>query len=237
MKTTLHTWTRHWLIDGEHLYRRAIQLLVALLLLTWIGSNWYSVGQRGDEVTRLQTEALARVILSQASHEARVWILEENADGLYGLAHHLQQQEGILEVSIQDAQGRSLVRAGHDMAVQDYLTSLPTYLTAVPKVSPIDDNGRVVGFMRITFDYQRILAESDMYQRAYMQRSGFLIFLSVLAGFLLAISILKRRPRQVTVAEVGAGAKPNQQAKSQLKPQSKLQSKNTTPNTKPSGES
>lgn len=198
---TLHIWTRHWLIDGENLYRRVIQLTVALLLMGWIGASWYSVGQRGEEVTLLQTEELARVILSQASHEARIWILDDNMEGLEGLAEHLQQQDGILEVAIQDERGKTLVRAGHDLAVQDYLTMLPSSLRAVPKVAFIDEQGRVIGFIRITFDYQRILAESDVYQRAYMQRSGFLIFLSVLAGFLLATAVLKRRPRQINVSE------------------------------------
>lgn len=190
---TIHTWARHWLVDGEHLYRRAIQLVVSMLLLGWIGASWYSVGQRGEEVTLLQTEELARVILAQASHEAQVWILEDNQEGLRGLAQHLQQQDGILEVAIQDERGRTLVRAGHQMTVQDYLTTLPTSMRAVPKVSPIDNNGQMIGFIRITFDYQRILAESDMYQRAYMQRSGFLVFLSVLAGFLFATAVLRRR--------------------------------------------
>lgn len=193
MRITIHTWARHWLVDGEHLYRRAIQLVVSMLLLGWIGASWYSVGQRGEEVTLLQTEELARVILAQASHEAQVWILEDNQEGLRGLAQHLQQQDGILEVAIQDERGRTLVRAGHQMTVQDYLTTLPTSMRAVPKVSPIDNNGQMIGFIRITFDYQRILAESDMYQRAYMQRSGFLVFLSVLAGFLFATAVLRRR--------------------------------------------
>ena len=198
---TLHTWTRHWFIDGEHLFRRVIQLTVALLLIGWIGMGWYSVGQRGEEVTLLQTEALARVILSQASHEARVWILDDNMEGLGGLAEHLHQQDGILEVAIQDARGQTLVRSGHDLAVQDYLTMLPSSLRAVPKVASIDDQGRMIGFIRITFDYQRILAESDMYQRAYMQRSGFLIFLSVLSGFLLATAVLRRRSPRLKVNE------------------------------------
>lgn len=201
---TIHTWARHWLVDGEHLYRRAIQLVVSMLLLGWIGASWYSVGQRGEEVTLLQTEELARVILAQASHEAQVWILEDNQEGLRGLAQHLQQQDGILEVAIQDERGRTLVRAGHQMTVQDYLTTLPTSMRAVPKVSPIDNNGQMIGFIRITFDYQRILAESDMYQRAYMQRSGFLVFLSVLAGFLFATAVLRRRGsarREQTPAE------------------------------------
>ena len=193
MRMTIHTWARHWLVDGEHLYRRAIQLVVSMLLLGWIGASWYSVGQRGEEVTLLQTEELARVILAQASHEAQVWILEDNQEGLRGLAQHLQQQDGILEVAIQDERGRTLVRAGHQMTVQDYLTTLPTSMRAVPKVSPIDNNGQMIGFIRITFDYQRTLAESDMYQRAYMQRSGFLVFLSVLAGFLFATAVLRRR--------------------------------------------
>lgn len=201
MTMTLKYWTRHWLIDGEHLYRRVIQMLVAFSLLAWIGVTWYQTEQRGTEVRMVQTEQLAQVILAQANHEARVWLLEENEQGLAGLASHLQQQEGILEVSIQDERGRSLVRAGHDQSVQDYLNSLPTYMWAVPMVSAIEDNGRTIGFIRITFDYHRILAEADIYQRVHMQRTGFILFLSALAGFLLATSVLKRRPRHLPPAE------------------------------------
>lgn len=194
---TFKYWTRYWLVDGEHLYRRMLQMLVAFILLTWIGMSWYTTEQRGQEVRMVQTEQLARVILSQANHEARIWLLEDNGYGLAGLAQHLQRQDGILEVSIQDARGRSVVRSGHNQQVQDYLNSLPTYMWAVPMVSPIEEDGVVIGFIRITFDYHRILEEADIYQRAHMQRTGFMLFLSVLAGFLLAVSVLKRRPRQV----------------------------------------
>ena len=143
----------------------------------------------------LQTEQLARVVLAQAQHEARVWLLEDNAKGLAGLAEHLQQQDGVLEASIQDAQGRSLVRAGHSQPVHNYLNSLPTYMWAVPLVSRIDHEGRNIGFIRITFDYHRIMADADVYQRVNMQRTGFILFLSALAGFLFATAVLKRRPR------------------------------------------
>lgn len=197
MKITFLNLSKHWLISGEHLYRRGLQLAVALLLSIWIILMWLGAEQRGEEVRVLHTEQLARVILSQATHEAKIWLAEDNTSGLEGLAHHLQSQDGILEVSIQDEQGRSIVRAGHDLPVQTYLTSLPTSMWSVPMVSSIDEDGVSRGFLRITFDYNRIMSESQIYQRDYLHKTGFMLFLAALAGALAATALLKRRPRPI----------------------------------------
>lgn len=195
MKRSLTDWTKHWFVTGEHLYRRILQLVVASVLLLWIAITWFGAEQRGDDVRVLHTEQMARVILAQATHEARVWIAADNMDALQGLADHLRAQEAILEVSIQDAQGQPLVRAGHDLPVQTFLNSLPAPLWAVPMVQPIDDQGEAIGFMRITFDYNRIMSDSRIYQRDYQQKTGFMLFLALIAGMLFATALLKRRPR------------------------------------------
>ncbi|RUO32975.1 hypothetical protein CWE14_06935 [Aliidiomarina soli] len=201
MKETLIDWTKHWFVTGEHLYRRILQLLVALALILWIALTWFGAEQRGEDVRILHTEQLARVILAQASHEARVWISDDNVDALQGLAEHLRRQEAILEVSIQDAQGQSLIRAGHDLPVQTFLNSLPAPMWAVPMVQPIEEEGDAIGFMRITFDYNRIMSDSRIYQRDYQQKTGFMLFLAVVAGMLFAAALLKRRPRRVPPVE------------------------------------
>lgn len=198
MKITFLNLSKHWLISGEHLYRRGLQLAVALLLSIWIILMWLGAEQRGEEVRVLHTEQLARVILSQATHEAKIWLAEDNTSGLEGLAYHLQSQDGILEVSIQDEQGRSIVRVGHDLPVQTYLTSLPTSMWSVPMVSSIDEDGINRGFLRITFDYNRIMSESQIYQRDYLHKTGFMLFLAALAGALAATALLKRRLRAVS---------------------------------------
>lgn len=197
MNAILIKWSRHWLISGEHLYRRLLQLAVAVILLVWLGLTWFHAEQRGEAVRVLHTEQLARVILSQASHEARIWISENNMIGLHGLAQHLHRQDGILEVTVQDSEGRVLVKVGHDASVQGFLNSLPTSMWAVPLVTPVDNGREVTGFVRITFDYNRLMAKTHLHQRQYQRSIGFMLFLAVLAGALLATALLKRRPRQV----------------------------------------
>lgn len=198
MNAILINWSRHWLISGEHLYRRIIQLVVALILLIWLALTWFHAEQRGEAVRELHTEQLARVILEQASHEARIWISENNMIGLHGLARHLHRQDGILEVSIQDSEGRVLVRVGHDASMQTFLNSLPTSMWAVPLVTAIDDAYETTGFVRITFDYNRLMAKSNLHQREYQRNIGFMLFLAALSGALLATALLKRRPRHIT---------------------------------------
>jgi uncharacterized membrane protein affecting hemolysin expression len=203
MQASLFSWSKHWLISGEHLYRRFLQLAVALVLAIWIMQMWSNSERQGEAVRMLHTDQLARVILGQAAHEARIWLQDENMRGLEGLAAHLQRQDGILEVAISDDFGKTLVRAGHDMPVHRFLNDLPTYMWAVPMVQPIEEleSSRRLGFIRVTFDYNRIMADTQIHQRAYYQQTGFMLFLSALAGALAVTAFLKRRPRRAPPAE------------------------------------
>ncbi|MGX5913553.1 AhpA/YtjB family protein [Aliidiomarina sp. Khilg15.8] len=203
MQASLFNWSKHWLISGEHLYRRVLQLVVALVLAIWIMQMWSSSERQGETVRMLHTDQLARVILDQAAHEARIWMQDENMRGLEGMAHHLQRQDGVLEVAISDGFGKTMVRAGHDLPVHTFLNELPTHMWAVPMVQAIEeaDSNRPLGFIRLTFDYNRIMAKSQVHQRAYYQQTGFMLFLAALAGALAVTAFLKRRPRQVPPAE------------------------------------
>lgn len=183
--------------SGEKLYRRTVYLVVAVIISSIIISTWYQAKQEGEEVLMEHTERLARVILSQARHEARVWFLDNNLSGLNSLASHLSQQEGIIEVSIQDYQGQNLVREGHDQPLHNYLRSLPTDLWAVPMVDPVMDRdgpgAQLLGFVRITFDYDRIMAESRPHHRLFMRQNAFMLFMAAIAGFMVATAMVRRR--------------------------------------------
>ncbi|RUO19597.1 hypothetical protein CWE08_09185 [Aliidiomarina iranensis] len=188
---------RPWMLPGERTYRRVILIVAALALLGIIANSWYQANQKGEEVLVEHTENLAQVIMAQAQNEAKIWFIEDNYNGLENLAQHLQNQEAILEVSIQDELGRNLVRVGHDMPVHTYLTNLPDSIWAVPMVAPVydrsDSGPHLLGFVRITFDYDRITAESRPYHRASLQQQAFMLLLAFLAGVLVTFSFLRRR--------------------------------------------
>lgn len=188
---------RPWLVRGERWYRRGLLGFLAALIITNIATAYWQSRDEGDRVLAAHTENLARLILSQAEHEARIWFLEDNHEGLRSLAHHLQGQEAILEVSVQDELGRSIVRAGHDLPIHQYLLSLPDTLWAVPMVATVMDHdgagAQLLGFVRITFDYDRITAQSRPYHRASLQNQLLMLVMAFLAGILVAFAILRRR--------------------------------------------
>ncbi|WP_194755272.1 hypothetical protein [Aliidiomarina indica] len=195
---------RPWLVRGERWYRRGLLGFLAVLLLANIATAYWQSRDEGDRVLAAHTENLARLILLQAEHEARIWFLEDNHDGLRSLAHHLQGQEAILEVSVQDELGRSIVRAGHDLPIHHYLLSLPDSLWAVPMVATVMDHdgagAQLLGFVRITFDYDRITAQSRPYHRASLQNQLVMLAMAFLAGILISFAILRRRrPIEVPV--------------------------------------
>lgn len=188
---------RPWLLPGERWYRRIVIMLVALILLTALLISFWQSRSEGDRVLVAHTENLARLIVSQAEHEARIWFLEDNHEGLSSLAAHLQAQEEILEVSIQDELGRPVVRVGHNLPIHEYLLSLPDDMWAVPMVVPVLDHGgpgaQLLGFVRITFDYDRITAQSRPYHRASWQNQLLMLVLAFLSGALIAFAMLRRR--------------------------------------------
>ncbi|RUO18593.1 AhpA/YtjB family protein [Aliidiomarina haloalkalitolerans] len=209
---------RPWIVPGERYYRRVVIFIVATLLLLIIANVWLQANKKGEEVIVAHTENLAKVILAQAEHEARVWFLSENPTGLVSLANHLQSQETILEVSIQDQQGRNLVRAGHDLPIHDYLRQLPQSMWAVPMVAPVYDRSgaesQLLGFVRITFDYDRITAQSRPYHRVSGQQQLVGLGMAFLAGMLVAFGVLRRRrPIPVPAEADAADQKPEQPAK------------------------
>lgn len=194
---------RPWIVPGERFYRRVVIFIIATVLLLIIANVWLQANKKGEEVIVAHTENLAKVILAQAEHEARVWFLSDNEAGLVSLANHLQSQANILEVTIQDQQGRSIVRAGHDLPIHDYLRQLPESMWAVPMVAPVYDRSGpesyLLGFVRITFDYDRITAQSRPYHRASGQQQIVGLVMAFIAGMLVAFGILRRR-RPIPVA-------------------------------------
>lgn len=186
-----------WYFNEDKWLRRGLSLAVAAFLLTSIANVWSQLNQRGEEALMMHTERLARLILAQARHEAQVWFLQDNPGGLQSLAHHLQQQEEILEVAIQDLYGQTMVRAGHDLPVHEYLRTLPQIIWAVPMVEPVMDRegpgAELLGFVRITFDYDRIMAESRPFHRSVMSENAYMMLLAFFTGVMVAMAFIRRR--------------------------------------------
>ncbi|WP_113907292.1 AhpA/YtjB family protein [Aliidiomarina celeris] len=186
-----------WYFHEDRWLRRGLALAIALFLLSAVANVYMQLSERGREVAVVHTERLARLILAQAQHEAQIWFLQDNLTGLESLARHLQQQTEILEVAIQDQYGQTLVRIGHDLPVYEYLQSLPQVIWAKPMVEPVLDRdgpgAQLLGFVRITFDYDRIMAESRSFNRSIMSENAYVMLLAFFAGIMVAAAFIRRR--------------------------------------------
>lgn len=186
-----------WYFKEDRWLRLGLYIGVAALLFSAIANVWLQVNQRGEEALMAHTERLARLILAQARHESQIWFLEDNDEALRSLAQHLQQQDEILEVAIQDKLGRTMVRIGHEQPIHEYLNALPEVIWAVPMVEDVldsdDQSAELLGFVRITFDYDRIMAESRPFHRTIMSESAYLMLLAFFAGVMVATAFVRRR--------------------------------------------
>ncbi|KPQ04652.1 MAG: putative membrane protein affecting hemolysin expression [Idiomarinaceae bacterium HL-53] len=189
--------TFRWHFREDRWLRRGLYLAVAALFVSAIINIYSQLNQRGEAALMAHTERLARLILAQAQHEARIWFLEENEVALESLARHLQQQDEILEVAIQDEWGQTIVRMGHDLPVHEYLQTLPDIIWAVPMVEPVLDRdgagASLLGFVRITFDYDRIMAESRPFHRTIMSENAYLMLMAFFSGLMVAAAFIRRR--------------------------------------------
>ncbi|RUO43792.1 hypothetical protein CWE15_00910 [Aliidiomarina taiwanensis] len=186
-----------WYFYEDRWLRLGLYMGVAALLFSAIANVWVQLNQRGEEALMAHTERLARVIMAQAEHESQIWFMENNHEALSSLARHLQQQDEILEVAIQDNLGRTIVRAGHSVSIDNYLRNLPEVIWAVPMVEDVLDsdeaNAKLLGFVRITFDYDRIMAETRPYHRSIMSENAYTLILAFFAGVLVATAFVRRR--------------------------------------------
>lgn len=196
-----------WHFNEDRWLRLGLYMGVAALLFSAIANVWLQVNQRGEEALMAHTERLARLILAQARHESQIWFLENNENGLRSLAEHLQKQDEILEVAIQDKHGRNVVRVGHDLPLHEYLNALPRVIWAVPMVEDVldsnDKSAELLGFVRITFDYDRIMSESRPFHRSIMSESAYLLILAFFAGIMVATAFVRRR-KPVLIGRLGA---------------------------------
>src|SRR5690554_233720 len=140
MQSELHSKSNsRWYFYEDRWLRLGLYMGVAALLFSAIANVWVQLNQRGEEALMAHTERLARVIMAQAEHESQIWFMDNNHEALNSLAKHLQQQDEILEVAIQDHLGRTIVRAGHADSIDNYLRSMPDVIWAVPMVEDVLD--------------------------------------------------------------------------------------------------
>lgn len=189
--------TFRWHFREDRWIRRGLYLAIATLFFIAIANTFMQLDQRGETALISQTERQARLNLSLAKHEARIWFLEENEVAMESLANYLQEQDDILEVAIQDEWGQTIVRAGHDLPVHEYLQTLPDVIWAVPMVETVLDRegagANLLGFIRITFDYDRIMSDSRPFHRSILSENAYLTLLAFFAGFMVAVALIRRR--------------------------------------------
>lgn len=159
-------------------------------------SVWEHVQQKNEQALLQQTDRMTRLILSQAQHEAKFWFLDNNLEALDSLAKNLLAHDEVLEVSVYDQLGRQLIHYGHDLSLADFLLSLSPMIIAKPFVIEVQSDGvgdELLGFLRVTFDYERVMQGTRPLHREFISGVSYFFFISFLAGFLVALAFIKKR--------------------------------------------
>lgn len=171
---------------------RLIQLLLAVLLIVVIFQilRFYQLGRH--DMLQSQSHSLTRAIVEQSATAALPALRNEDDDALNEMADTLVLNPAIVDVAIYDHQGILLATNAEYISLRERLPELitddqDTQLSS--RVSPIHDQGKVVGFIQLTLSYAALQQDTRSQTRYLDDQIRLALLLAVIAGFLLSSSV------------------------------------------------
>lgn len=153
--------------------------------------------QRNYQALSGQTQQLSRLMARQAAETAAIDIVEKDQEKLQTLVEQLVREPLILDATIYDLEGTTVAKNAGAMPLA-LMTGLSTPLSVASfgrqqLVEPIMTQNQIVGFLRLTLEHDKILAntKNELAQITNMIRG--LILTALLLGFLLAFTFGRRK--------------------------------------------
>lgn len=181
---------RYWL---RHHIGKIVILFVCLLMFIGILQYSSKINQQNYLMLNQQTQALSQIIVRQAAKNAATNIAEKNQDKLQTLAAHLANEPLILDATIYNIEGVTLAKTKTAMPLEQ-LTGLSTPLAMASLgrqqiAEPVFHQGHIVGFVRVTLERDKLLADAtkDLAQITMIVRG--LIIAALMLGILLTLSV------------------------------------------------
>lgn len=181
------TTTQHVINIIKLVYRRGRRLLVAVLLIILIENLWSTMQQTSLADLQTHSQQLVELMATQAGHEARYWLIENDQDKLQALVEQLTQHRLVEYSAIYDTYGREVVSA-------DAITEQPDQVFVL--IEEVREDALIHGYLHVTVNQPLLLAEplaSHEYLTSYGQ---YLIIFALLAGVLMTMTFNKWRYRR-----------------------------------------
>ncbi|MBV7414087.1 AhpA/YtjB family protein [Aeromonas sp. sif2433] len=182
--------------------KRVISLAAGSLLGLWVLG--LLIHMQGESQAALHSEARdrAQALVAYAARDMRRWIKEDKESELERLAQDLAAEPEILDVTLYDARGIPLAQSDQAVPLESLLPigadnkSLPEQGKGrIQFVQEIQDDNLTLGYLRITLEEQKLLAQQDIRLKISQEKQRLMLLVMLLAGLLISYGVRRNYMR------------------------------------------
>ena len=182
--------------------KRVLSLAAGILLGCWVLG--VLIHMQGESQASLHSEARnrAQALVAYAARDMKRWIKEEKSSELERLARDLAAEPEILDVTLYDGRGIPLAQSEQTVPLESLLPigsdnkSLPDLGKGrIQFVQEILDGAQTIGYLRITLEEQKLLADKDTRLKVVQEKQQLMLLVALLAGLLISYGVRRNYMR------------------------------------------
>lgn len=182
--------------------KRVLSLAAGILLGCWVLG--VLIHMQGESQASLHSEARnrAQALVAYAARDMKRWIKEDKSSELERLARDLAAEPEILDVTLYDGRGIPLAQSEQAVPLESLLPigsdnkSLPDLGKGrIQFVQEILDGAQTIGYLRITLEEQKLLADKDTRLKVVQEKQRLMLLVALLAGLLISYGVRRNYMR------------------------------------------
>ena len=182
--------------------KRVLSLAAGILLGCWVLG--VLIHMQGESQASLHSEARnrAQAPVAYAARHMKRWIKEDKSSELERLARDLAAEPEILDVTLYDGRGIPLAQSEQAVPLESLLPigsdnkSLPDLGKGrIQFVQEIRDGAQTIGYLRITLEEQKLLADKDTRLKVVQEKQRLMLLVALLAGLLTSYGVRRNYMR------------------------------------------
>ncbi|MFB2856646.1 AhpA/YtjB family protein [Aeromonas allosaccharophila] len=182
--------------------KRVLSLVAGILLGCWVLG--VLIHMQGESQASLHSEARnrAQALVAYAARDMKRWIKEDKSSELERLARDLAAEPEILDVTLYDGRGIPLAQSEQAVPLESLLPigsdnkSLPDQGKGrIQFVQEILDGAQTIGYLRITLEEQKLLADKDTRLKVVQEKQRLMLLVALLAGLLISYGVRRNYMR------------------------------------------
>ncbi|WP_322863353.1 AhpA/YtjB family protein [Aeromonas allosaccharophila] len=182
--------------------KRVLSLAAGILLGCWVLG--VLIHMQGESQASLHSEARnrAQALVAYAARDMKRWIKEDKSSELERLARDLAAEPEILDVTLYDGRGIPLAQSEQAVPLESLLPigsdnkSLPDQGKGrIQFVQEILDGTQTIGYLRITLEEQKLLADKDTRLKVVQEKQRLMLLVALLAGLLISYGVRRNYMR------------------------------------------